>query len=111
MVTFEPEQLKSINEITHFINTQYIDSTRIKYMTCTAEKIIFTLLDFYHKNYDMLPLKQRKMIEAEIEREKIYRRVSDLLFMFYVDFAEEHGREVFVESLFNKLKKDYLSNR
>ncbi len=104
MVTFKPEELKSINEITRFINKQYIDSTRIKYMTCTAEKIIFTLLDFYHKNYDMLPLKQRKMIEAEIEREKINHRVSNLLFEFYVDFAEEYGREVFVESLFDKLR-------
>lgn len=104
MVTFEPEQLKSINEITRFINMQYINSTRIKYMTCTAEKIIFTLLDFYHKNYHMLPLKQRKMIEAEIEREKNYNKVSDLLFNYYVDFAEEHGREVFLENLFNKLR-------
>ena len=104
MVTFEPEQLRSINEITRFINKQYIDSTRIKYMTCTAEKIMVTLLDFYHKNYHMLPLKQRKMIEAEIEREKNYKKVSDLLFNYYVDFAEECGREVFLEKLFNKLK-------
>lgn len=104
MVTFEQEQLESINEITRFINEQYIKSTRIKYMTCTAEKIIFTLLDFYHKNYHMLPLKQRKLIEAEIEREKIYNKVSDLLFKYYVDFAEEKGREVFLESLFNKLR-------
>ena len=104
MVTFEPEQLKSINEITRFINEQYIKSTRIKYMTCTAEKIIFTLLDFYHKNYHMLPLKQRKMIEAEIEREKNYNKVSDLLFNYYVNFAEERGREVFLEKLFNKLR-------
>lgn len=104
MVTFEPEQLRSINEITRFINMQYIDSTRIKYMTCTAEKIIFTLLDFYHKNYHMLPLKQRKMFEAEIEREKNYNKVSDLLFNYYVNFAEERGREVFLEKLFNKLR-------
>ncbi len=103
-VTFKPEQLESINEITRFINKQYIDSTRIKFMTCTAEKIIFTLLDFYHKNYDMLPLKQRKRIEAEIEREKINKEISGLLFDFYVDFAEEHGREAFVESLFDKLR-------
>lgn len=65
VISFGREYSEAVSFIRDFIYDEYINSTRIKFMTNRAEIIIEKLLDFYYENPQMLPLKQRNRIEFE----------------------------------------------
>lgn len=82
-VSFSKKVSEPVKYINEFIYEQYIYSTRIKFMTSKANKIIEGLFDFYYKNPEMLPLKYRKIIELEYGLPKKNRDTKILLEDYY----------------------------
>lgn len=88
-VCFEPECADAVNYIGNFIHEEFIDSTRVRFMTKKAEIIIKELLNFYYLNYHMLPLKHRKRIELETSLCVNIDGIKNLLCEYYNEMIEE----------------------
>lgn len=88
-VTFNEEFSDAVNYIGKFIHEEFIESTRVRFMTKKAEMIIGKLLDFYYSNYHMLPLKYRKRIEIETSLCDNLKRIQFLLQQYYIERIEE----------------------
>lgn len=82
-VHFDEAYTEATEYINAFIKQEFINSTRVRYMTQKAETIINCLMDFYYNNSEMLPLKYRNRVEFEMNQEKIFTRVKELLKDYY----------------------------
>ncbi len=89
IVCFDPEYYNAVNCIGKFIHEEFIESTRVRFMTKKAEIIIGKLLKFYYSNYHMLPLKYRKRIELETSLSENINRIKYLLQQYYKEIIEE----------------------
>lgn len=101
---FDEEYTKATEYINKFINQEFIDSTRVKFMTQKAEIIVEKLLDYYYKNYKMLPLKHRNRIEFESNETAIVENTKELLKEYYtekINKAVKNDKENSYEAPFN----------
>lgn len=93
IVKFNNEYAEAVNCISNFTYEEFIESTRVRFMTKKAEMIIEKLMDFYYKNHHMLPLKYRKKIELESCVVDNIKRTTALLQQYYKDRIEDSMKE------------------
>lgn len=104
IVSYNEEHFRYVERISEFIKAQLIKSTRIRFMTLTAETIINRLLSYYQKHSEMLPLKQRKRIEIETEANQ---SIVELLKQYY---WENVGNEKFQKYISDEITDYYEKN-
>lgn len=83
-VHFDNAYADATEYISKFIYQEFIDSTRVKFMTHKAEVIVERLLDYYYHNYKMLPIKHRNRIEFESNCTQILNNTKKLLIDYYM---------------------------
>lgn len=88
-VHFDEDYAKATEYISKFVYQEFIESTRVKFMTQKAEMIVEKLLDYYYKNYKMLPLKHRNRIEFESNQTKILEHTKKILKEYYIEKIEK----------------------
>lgn len=84
-VKFGSSVTDDVNFILKFVNRQLINSTRVRFMTHTAQTIVTALMEFYYNNPHMLPLKYRTRLELEKNTTSIKDHISELLKSYYED--------------------------
>ena len=109
IIKYNGEYAIAAKYVNDFIYSQYIYSTRIKFMTQKARRIICRLMGFFHQHPEMLPIKQRKRIEFEINLKKKRNSIRDLLIEYYMDFLHTNNTEYGKNTVFSIFKK-YASN-
>lgn len=113
-VRFNDEYTEATEYINKFIFQEFIKSTRVKFMTQKAEMIVERLMDFYYKDYKMLPLKHRNRIEFETNCCNNLNKTKELLIEYYkekIKNAIENDKDNNLEapSKFSKLKDSIIA--
>lgn len=83
VVHFDEAYTEATEYINAFIGQEFIESTRVRYMTQKAKMIINELMNYYFANYEMLPLKHRNRVEFETNQKDICSKVKELLKEYY----------------------------
>lgn len=105
LVKYNGDYAVAAKYVNDFIYSQYIDSTRIKFMTQKAKQIVKHLMDFFHEHPEMLPIKQRKRIEFEINFTQKRNSIRDLLVEYYIDFLQNNHSVKGKETVFSIFEK------
>lgn len=105
IIKYNGENAVAAKYVNDFIYSQYIDSTRIKFMTQKARRIVYRLMSFFHQYPEMLPIKQRKRIEFEINFTQKRNGIRDLLVEYYIDFLRNHRSEKGQTAVLSIIKK------
>ncbi len=114
IVRFYGEYCIAAKYVNDFIYSQYIRSTRIKFMTQKAQQIIECLMEYFHNHDEMLPIKQRNRIVFEQNLTDKRNKIQELLIEYYMDYFKNHCKPnaiAFNKEFFDKFFKRYFKGK